>query len=178
MLPWSGKNIYFVGFMGSGKSRVGKAFAQMLGWPFHDTDSLIEQKAGKSISQIFAKDGEEVFRHIETSIIKDIAKKKNNVVALGGGAVIRDENWDYFKKSGVTIALHAPVEILAERIGRNQERPLLANLSYEQRIQKIDEMLQVRQPHYDRANFQFESSNERPVPEFVNLIFETLLEKL
>jgi len=178
VLPWSGKNIYFLGFMASGKSRAGKAFANLLGWPFLDTDDLIEQKAGKKISDIFAEEGEDAFRQLETSVIKDVSKLKNNVVALGGGAVIRDINWHYLKSSGITLGLSAPVEVLAERIGRNHERPLMANLSHEERIQKIQDMLQKRQSYYDRADFHFSSTNDMSVPDFVNYIFETLLERL
>jgi shikimate kinase len=178
MLPWSGKNIYFLGFMASGKSRIGKAFAHMLGWPFLDTDELIEQRSGKKISQIFADDGEVVFRQIETAVIKDVSELKNNVIALGGGAVVRDENWRYLDESGVTICLNAPVHVLADRIGRNDERPLMANLSHNERVQKIRDMLRVRQPFYARARFQFESSDDLSIQEFVNHIFETLLEKL
>jgi shikimate kinase len=178
MLPWSGKNIYFLGFMASGKSRVGKSFSNLLGWPFLDTDDLIEQKAEKKISDIFAEDGEESFRQLETSVIKDVSEMKNNVVALGGGAVIREVNWEYLNASGVTIGLSAPVDVLAERIGRNQDRPLMANLSHDERVQKIQDMLDVRQPYYERADFFFKSSNDLPVPDFVNHIFETLLEKL
>ena len=178
MLPWSGKNIYFLGFMASGKSRIGRAFANMLGWPFLDTDDLIEQRAGKKISEIFADDGEAIFRQIETAVIKDVSNLKNNVIALGGGAVVRDENWRFLNESGFTICLNAPVHVLADRIGRNDERPLMANLSHEERVQKIRDMLEVRQPYYARAQFQFESSDDLPVQEFVNHIFETLLEKL
>lgn len=178
MLPWSGKNIYFLGFMASGKSRAGKAFANLLGWPFLDTDDLIEQKAGKKISDIFTNDGEEIFRQIETSVIKDISELKNNVVSLGGGAVIREENWTYLNESGITIGLSAPVDVLADRIGRNQDRPLMANLSHDERVQKIQDMLNVRQKYYDRADFKFINTDDIPVPDFVNLIFETLLEKL
>jgi shikimate kinase len=87
-------------------------------------------------------------------------------------------NWDYLNASGITVGLSAPVDVLAERIGRNQDRPLMANLSHEERIQKIEDMLRIRQPYYERADFHFKSSNELSVPDFVNHIFETLLEKL
>ncbi|MBN1561335.1 shikimate kinase [candidate division KSB1 bacterium] len=177
MLPWNGKNIYFIGFMASGKSSVGKSFAQFLGWPFYDTDELVERKAGKSISHIFAQEGEAAFRELESAVIIELSELKNSVVALGGGAVMRDENWRYLKRSGVTINLSAPVEILAERIGRNSARPLMAQLSREERVRRIEEMLNERQRYYDRADFHFESS-DRPVPEFIDHIFETLLEKL
>ena len=178
MLPWSGKNIYFLGFMASGKSRIGREFARLLGWPFYDTDAWIEKKAGKEISRIFAEDGEAAFRNIETQVIKEAALKKNNVIALGGGAVLRDENWRYISESGVTICLTAPVEILSERIARNQHRPLMANLTHEERVAKIKKMLAERQPYYDRAQFTFKSSNDRSVADFVQYIFDTLLEEL
>ncbi len=178
MLPWSGKNIYFIGFMGSGKSSIGKSFAKFLGWPFYDTDDLIENQAGRSISQIFAQEGEVVFRQLETSVIRDLAEQKNCVVALGGGAIMREENWRYLSNSGVTISLSAPVEVLAERIGRNEARPLMAQLSHEERFRKIEEMLVKRQPYYDRADFHFESSDERSASEFVHHIFTALLEEL
>ncbi|MBN1466097.1 shikimate kinase [candidate division KSB1 bacterium] len=178
MLPWSGKNIYFIGFMASGKSSIGKSFAKFLGWPFHDTDDLVEKRAGRSISEIFAQDGEEAFRQLETAVLKELAEQKNCVVALGGGAVMRDENWRYLRNSGVTISLTAPVEVLADRIGRNDARPLMAQLSHAERVRKIQEMLARRQPYYDRADFHFESSAERSASEFVHHIYATLLEKL
>lgn len=178
MLPWHGKNIYFLGFMASGKSRIGREFAQLLGWPFYDTDDLIESRAGKPISRIFEHDGEEFFRNLEAQVVHETALKKNNVVALGGGAVIREENWRQISESGVTICLHASAEVLAARIARNQQRPLLANLSDEERIAKIKAMLSERQPYYDRAQFTFNSSNNSTIAKFAQHIFSTLLEKL
>ncbi len=178
MLPWSGKNIYFLGFMASGKSRIGREFAALLGWPFFDTDALIEKKAGKRISKIFADEGEVAFRALETEVIRELALKKNNVIALGGGAVLRDENWQIISASGITICLTAPVETLADRIARNRRRPLMANLSPQERIAKIKKMLAERQPFYDRAQFTFSGSNHRSSSQFVQHIFNTLLEAL
>lgn len=178
MLPWSGKNIYFLGFMASGKSRIGRELAALLGWPFHDTDALIEAKAGKRISQIFEEEGEQYFRDIESAVIKQVAEMKNNVIALGGGAVLRHENWRCISESGITICLEAPVKILSDRIARNQHRPLLADLSNKERIEKIADMLAIRQPFYDRAQFVFKSSNNRSTGQFVQNIFDTLLENL
>lgn len=177
-LPWHGKNIYFLGFMGSGKSRIGGAFAQLLGWPFHDTDDLIESRTGKIISDIFAQEGEEGFRNHETDVIREVSGWKNNVIALGGGAVLREVNWELITTSGITICLTAPVAVLSERINRSRNRPLMANLSKNERRRKISDMLAQRQPLYDRAQFSFESSNKRSVAEFISKIFETLVEKL
>jgi shikimate kinase len=177
-LPWHGKNIYFLGFMGSGKSRIGSAFAQLLGWPFHDTDELIEQRTGKIIRDIFATEGEEGFRNHETDVIREISAWKNNVIALGGGAVLCEVNWELISASGITICLTAPVAVLSERISRSQHRPLMDNLSEGERRRKISDMLAQRQRFYNRAQFTFESTNDRPIVEFVSTIFEILMEKL
>ncbi|RPI00135.1 MAG: shikimate kinase [Calditrichaeota bacterium] len=177
-LPWHGKNVYFLGFMGSGKSRIGNAFADLLGWPFHDTDDLVERQAGKSIGDIFAEEGEERFRDLETSILEQVASWKNNVIALGGGAVLRDINWKLITGSGITICLTAPPELLSDRIGRNHHRPLMSNLDEEERLKKINRMLEQRLPYYQRAQFTFESKNDRSVSEFVRYIFEQLMEEL
>lgn len=177
-LPWHGKNVYFLGFMGSGKSRIGSAFADLLGWPFHDTDELVERQAGKSIGEIFAQEGEEKFRDWETSVLEQVADWKNNVIALGGGAVLRDINWKLISVSGITICLTAPPELLSDRISRNHHRPLMSNLDEEERLNKINRMLEQRRPYYQRAQFIFESKNDRTVGEFVHFIFEQLMEKL
>jgi len=175
--PFSGKNIYFMGFMAVGKTKVGSGFARFLGWPVYDTDDLIVEHAGKPISEIFKQDGEEAFRKLETDIIADLAGKQNTIVALGGGAVLRDENWEYFRQSGVSICLSSPVEVLEERISRRETRPLMAGLDKPERIQKILKMLQDREPYYRKADFYF-YQDEIPVRDYVNLIFETLIEKL
>lgn len=177
-LPWHGKNVYFLGFMGVGKSRIGGAFARLLGWPFHDTDELIVARAGMTISEIFAQQGEEGFRRIETEVIREIAGWKNNVIALGGGAVLREVNWALISTSGVTVLLTAPVEVLSERIGRNQNRPLMANLSEEERRRKIADMLAQRQPFYSRAQFTFTSENTRNISAFARQIYSKMLEQM
>ncbi|MDZ7370473.1 MAG: shikimate kinase [candidate division KSB1 bacterium] len=177
-LPWNGKNVYFLGFMAVGKSRIGSAFAKKIGRPFFDTDSLIVERAGKEIAQIFAESGEEEFRRLETEVIRDVAARQNLVIALGGGAVLREENWRLIERSGITICLTAPIEVLVERIGRNQKRPLLANLTPEERRTKIAEMLAARQPFYQRAQFTFESSNSMPVSRIVSTIYDHLLVNL
>ena len=163
--------------MASGKTRVGREFARFLGWPFYDTDDLIEEKAGVTISEIFADQGETAFRTIETRVIKAIADKKNCVVALGGGAVLCDENWT-FLNSGITICLAAPVQVLADRIARNHNRPLMAGLDKSERLEKIRRMLNERQPYYDHAQFCFKSSDHRSINDFVYHIYSTLLDSL
>ncbi len=177
-LPWETNNVYFLGFMGVGKSRIGKAFARLVRRPFLDTDELIVRRAGKSISEIFAEEGEEGFRRLETQVIGETAAVPGRVVALGGGAVLREENWKLIEASGITVCLTAPIEVLSERIGRNQRRPLLAGLPPDERLARIREMLAQRAPYYARAQFTFCNSQDRPVSEFVRMIHDTLLEKL
>ena len=174
MYPWDGKIIYFLGFMASGKTVIGKQFSSMMSWPFYDTDDLIEEKAGKSISQIFADQGEEAFRKIETDIIHQVAQKKHQVIALGGGAVLRTKNWKIISKSGISICLTAPVNVLISRISQKSHRPLMYNLTGNELGQKIENMLEERQPYYQRADYTFENGGQLSIKEFALSIFKTI----
>ena len=155
------KHLYFTGFMASGKSRTGRALADRLGRPLVDTDNVIVERAGKSITEIFEQDGEEVFRKMEHEVIEEIAKsEKPLVVSLGGGALTRPDNLKLISESGTIIRLWAKPEVLSERIGRKNTRPLLANLNDEERLEKIKQMLKEREKNYAHANFSVESSND------------------
>ena len=174
MYPWDGKNVYFMGFMASGKSAIGKEFAFMLGRRFADTDDLVEEYAGKSISQIFADDGEEAFRVIETSVIRTIAESNDMIISLGGGAILREENWNLIEQSGISVCLSAPVKTLAERIARKSHRPLMYNLQGDALIAKINTMLEERQPFYQRAQYIFENSGSLSIRDFSKHIYTTI----
>lgn len=174
MYPWNGKNIYFMGFMACGKSATGREIARMLGWPFHDTDDLVEIKAGKKISRIFAENGEEVFRNLETDVLKDIAARRQLVISLGGGAIIRDENRALLKKSGLLICLSAPIEILAKRIANKSHRPLMANLTGSELQIKIKNMLDDREPYYRQADYTFLNDGSKTIPELGSFILKTI----
>ena len=155
------QHIFFTGFMASGKSRTGRAMAERLGRPFVDTDAVIVERAGKSISEIFEQDGEAKFREMEAAVIAEIANDKNpQVVSLGGGALNREDNIKIIRDSGTLIRLWAKPEILSERIGRKNTRPLLANLSDEERLEKIKVMLKEREKNYAHADFSVESTND------------------
>lgn len=178
MYPWDGKNIYLIGFMATGKSRVGSDFAKILGWPFYDTDDLIEESAGKSISKIFEQDGEQVFRKIESDVIENLAEKIHNVVALGGGAVMSDDNWRLLCQSGLTICLHATPQVLYERIHGRSHRPLLNSLPDSELMDRIKEMLKIRGPRYAEAHYSFESTQDVPADILANNIFESLRDEI
>ena len=155
------QHIFFTGFMASGKSRTGRAMAERLGRPFIDTDAVIVERAGKSISEIFETEGEAKFREMESEVIAEIARNENpQVVSLGGGALNREENLKVIRESGTIIRLWAKPEILSERIGRKNTRPLLANLSDEERLEKIKVMLKEREKNYAHADFSVESTND------------------
>ena len=155
------KHLFFTGFMASGKSRTGRSLAERLGRPFIDTDNVIVERAGKSINEIFEQDGEAAFRKLEHDVIAEIVESNNpHVISLGGGALTQPENLKIIRENGTIIRLWAKPEVLSERIGRKNTRPLLANLGDEERLAKIKVMLKEREKNYACADFSVESSNE------------------
>lgn len=156
-----GKHIFFTGFMASGKSRTGRALAERLGRPYVDTDAVIVERAGKTINEIFEQDGEAKFREMERNVVAEFATKEEpHIISLGGGALTQEANLKVIRENGTIIRLWAKPEVLSERIGRKNTRPLLANLSDEERLAKIKQMLKDREPNYAHADFSVESSNE------------------
>eukprot|EP00270_Netrium_digitus_P003008 TRINITY_DN13415_c0_g1_i1.p1 TRINITY_DN13415_c0_g1~~TRINITY_DN13415_c0_g1_i1.p1 ORF type:complete len:329 (+),score=37.55 TRINITY_DN13415_c0_g1_i1:44-988(+) len=122
----NGTSIFLVGMMGSGKTTVGRILAQVLGYGFCDSDSVVERLQGTTIPNIFAQFGEKSFRDSETEALADLSLMKGVVVATGGGSVIRPLNWECLR-NGVTVWVHAPIPNLAHRItqGGVASRPLL-----------------------------------------------------
>ena len=171
MYLWDGRNIYFMGFMATGKSKVGRELARLLGWSFTDTDSLVEQQAGKSISRIFADEGEPQFRQLESKVIQDIAGRKQWVIALGGGAIMNDGNWQLISQSGITICLNASVDVLCRRIAEKDHRPLMANASAEEQRQRILSLMEKRSPYYEKAQYHFESREDVAAKDLAQQIF-------
>lgn len=163
-----------MGFMGTGKTRIGKATAHLLAWPFTDTDKLIEQKAGTTIAQIFADRGEAGFRQLEGSVIQEISQYQRWVIALGGGAILFEKNWQMISQSGITICLTAPIEELCERISRNQKRPLVANTPPEELRATIQAMLDARTPYYQKADFIFENRHDLVPDDLARKILKTI----
>jgi shikimate kinase / 3-dehydroquinate synthase len=155
-------NLYFTGFMASGKSRIGRLIAERLQRDFIDTDQMISEKAGKTVSEIFAELGESAFRKMEVEVVEELSTRKNLVVALGGGALTQAQIPPLLRKSGMLVRLWATPEVLSERIGRRNTRPLLAGLSPEDRLAKITAMLEEREKYYQLADFSVESSNQYP----------------
>lgn len=141
------KNIVLIGFMGSGKSTVGRELHHLLGYSLVDMDHLIEQRAGKSIAEIFAGQGEAGFRDMETALLTELAQTDGprRIISTGGGVVGRPENRLLLQQLGYVVWLQASVETILERTNRNRDRPLLHT---EDPRAKIEALLAQRTPWY------------------------------
>ncbi len=142
-------SIALMGFMGTGKTVVGKALAEKLGKDFVELDVLIEQKAGKPIPEIFQQEGEVAFRELEIEVIKRVAENKKQVIACGGGIVLNKINIDRLKRDSVIVCLTASPKVILKRVSDDRgERPVLKASN---KAEKIQELLRFRKPFYERA---------------------------
>lgn len=141
-------NLYLVGFMGVGKSAIGRKVARELGYEFIDSDHKIEVKAGKKIAEIFASEGESAFRGMERVFVETGHPEEGCVVSCGGGLVVQEGMSEILKQKGVVVCLFASPECIIERTGRNAKRPLLNVPNPEQRVR---ELLAEREPIYMNA---------------------------
>ena len=151
------KNIILTGFMGVGKTSVGTRLAKDLGYTFVDTDELIEADQKITITEIFSSFGEAYFRDAETRVIRQVLDGEGQVVATGGGAVIRDENRRAFKEGGMTICLTARPEVVFERIRHETHRPLL---QVPDPLGRIRELLNERERYYHQADLIIDTSDK------------------
>jgi len=145
----SPKNIYLVGFMGTGKTSVGKELAKKKKWQFVDLDDLIEFREKRAISEIFAQKGEPYFRRVEKQVLKEVARERNFVVACGGGIVIDRANIIAMKEGGVVICLTATVPVILKRTCKESHRPLLKVADPRKQIELL---FKLRSPYYALAD--------------------------
>lgn len=167
------KTIVLVGLMGAGKTTVGRRLAKRLGLEFADSDFEIEKAAQMSVGEIFETYGEDYFRAGERRVIARLIGGPSRVLATGGGAFINDETRALMKTEAITIWLDAELQVLVERTGRRDTRPLLNNGDPEQILK---ELLQKRGPIYAEADIHIQSS-EGPHDEVVEAIVEALEQK-
>ncbi|MBQ5663239.1 MAG: shikimate kinase [Bacteroidaceae bacterium] len=148
--------IILIGFMGSGKTTLGRALAKALGLTFIDLDNYIELRYCKSINQIFAERGEDGFRNIERTLLHEVCEFEDVIISSGGGTPCFFDNIDYMNAQGTTIYLQVPNDRLLTRlkIARNR-RPLLKDKNDEEIEQFIAEQIQRREPFYTKADHAF-----------------------
>lgn len=142
-------NLALVGFMGTGKSSVGRLVADLLHFTFLDTDDVIVARAGKSVADIFAQEGEAVFRERERQLVEELTRRTRTVIATGGGLPVHMENLASLKSHALVICLWAAPERIWERVRNQSHRPLLREGDP---IQKIKELLAAREPVYRQAD--------------------------
>ena len=163
-------NIVLVGFMGTGKSAVGRVIAQKLEFHFIDTDDVIEQTSKAKISDIFAEHGEDYFRNLESQAVKSVALMKNQVVATGGGVVLRSSNIDLLRTGGPIFCLNATPKAIWDRVRSSRSRPLLRG---PEPLKKIETLLDKRAPYYALADHQIETTGvsvDRVADEIISYI--------
>jgi len=157
--------IFLTGFMGTGKTAIGRALAARLGKEFLDLDAEVERRSGRSIQAIFAADGEASFRRIEAETLRDVAAR-DIVVATGGGAIVATENAETMHRHGPVVGLTASVEEILRRTSSDTARPLLAGDGREGRVRSL---LAARAGAYARADIQVDTT-QKPVTAVVDEI--------
>ncbi|MCR4783474.1 MAG: shikimate kinase [bacterium] len=154
------RNLYLVGFMGTGKSTIGRELARVLGRKFVDIDQELEKRHGAAVSELFQQHGEAWFRQKEQELCAELAATHNRVVATGGGSLMNPANFEAFEKSGLLICLYTQRDCLVERLERNDKRPLLRNVDVPE---KVDSLLKERQSIYDRIKIRIDTTSCAPL---------------
>ena len=153
------KRIILIGYMGAGKTTIGKALSKELGIIFYDLDWYIESRMRKTVSQIFAERGEEGFRKIEHNMLHEVAEFENVIISCGGGTPCFFDNMDYLNEQGQVVYLKATPEVLYKHLLMAKvERPLLKGKSHEELIAFIKEQLEKREPFYSKARYTLDVS--------------------
>jgi len=166
--------VFLIGFMGAGKTTIGKALAQIINYRFFDIDDLVEQKTGKTISDIFDKNNEEEFRKFEQQALKEIINEKEIVVATGGGTPCFNNNLELIKQAGISVYLKQPSLMLYYRLRNSKnEYPLLKDVSYSELMPYINKLLRKRKPFYKQADIIIQY-NSSPVEEITQKLLEEL----
>jgi shikimate kinase len=166
--------VYIIGFMGSGKTTVGKKLATLLGWSFIDLDNKIEEHTGKTIPEIFSQYGENHFRVVESEILKSLQTHTNTVISTGGGTPCYDDNMDYMLETGLTIYLKLTPGQLKSRLSEAKgDRPLIKDIDKDLLQDFINEKLTYREKWYNRAEISFSEFNED-----IQILYSLVLSRL
>lgn len=152
--------IFLIGYMGSGKSTAGKALSEKLDFEFSDLDAHIEKEQGRSIEEIFEKEGEEYFRELESKALNFFLEKDNMVISVGGGAPCFYNNMELMNRNGVTVYLKLSVDSLVHRlVNATKKRPLIRDMSEFDLRDFITANLEKREPYYLHAQYKVKGKN-------------------
>ena len=163
---------FLIGFMGSGKNYWGKKWADASGYDFFDIDKIVEEQQGKTISEIFAKQGEDHFRNLETIVLRNFRNKNNAIVATGGGTPCFNDNITWMNKNGTCIYLHSsPDNILKRLVSEKEKRPLIKNLKDDELLFYITEKIKERELFYNQAKIilDVDDLSENYIPDMLIL---------
>ena len=150
------RNIVLIGFMGTGKSSVGKVLAKKMNRTWIDIDQRIEEEEKRKVADIFEKEGEAFFRKLEKEMVKRIAASSDQVITTGGGVVLDVENMQALKKNGVVVALAASAETVFQRVKDSRHRPLLKG----DKMAEIRRLLEQRKGLYEKADLTFRTDGK------------------
>ena len=152
--------IYLVGFMGCGKSTIGRALAEEVGWSFFDLDQEIERRERLAIAQIFDTQGEAAFRQAETAALRErvetVSRGQPQVISLGGGAFVSQENFELVESAGVSVWIDAPFSTIERRVASETHRPLARDR------EQLRALFDARRPAYARADYRVEVLDDNP----------------
>lgn len=164
-------NIALIGFMGTGKTSVGRLVAELLGFEFLDTDELIQSRTGRSITDIFTKDGEPAFRELERKTVQELSSREKTIISTGGGLPTSSENLAALKTFCLVVCLWASPEKIWERVRHQSHRPLLHDPDPKK---KIEDLLKIRAPFYRAADvlINTDQRSAREVAQQITLQFK------
>ena len=148
--------IFLVGFMGAGKTTIGRLLADKLNWSFVDLDAEVERSEGASVAEIFASRGEDWFRSAESECLKVVSAPRRRVVSLGGGTYVNPRNRALVDSLGLSVYLEAPLDVLLERIGRSTHRPLASDKG------RLERLFEERLSAYRMAGATIETAHRSP----------------
>lgn len=166
------QNLILIGFMGAGKTTIGRLYAETYGLPLVDTDDLILEKAGKTIPEIFQSEGEEGFRQYETQVLRELlAGTDHTVISVGGGLPLREENRRILSQLGMVIYLDISVETVWKRLKGQTGRPLLEGENVEERVNAL---WSYRRPIYEQAAHKTVGADDKSPETIVKELRETV----
>ncbi len=167
------KNVVLLGFQGTGKSVIARRLSKVMGREFVDIDRCIEQKAGKTVAEIFAQDGEAAFRTMESHMVDELSQTQGRILSTGGGIVLNPRHVERLRQNGILVLLEARPEIILSRVRRRiAQRPLLQGSNP---LQTIERLLKERVPYYRCADFTVDTS-ELSVREVAHRIQKRVLQ--